>query len=853
MNIVNILENKSVIIVGPAEHVNCGDYIDSYDVVIRLNHGIKLSKLEPKKYGTKTNIVYHCVNQEPENGGEINYLESIDHLVLAYPILKPNESVNFKCGNEKYYNLIDLSNPKISSVDKEKYFEFEKKIDTRPNCGTMAIWDILNYNIKKLELIGFTLFQTSFNENYRNISNEKMLSLMKKYKTHDQEKIAKYYKELIDENKISYDNEFITNVNKVLCLESKEFKINEVIKNIHDIGYKLNFLSNNKNSNSKIIYKILMNNNDKIIINKILEYKNSNKESIFIIHKNINSNTYDIFMNDILLNSINSLKEIKYYNNNFYDLSIIIPLSLLELSFHSYINFDYIFKKLKEIGLNLNICISHSEKYYNSFLDNFVLNNNINYIFIKNEFNFNLGYNRNLWKYIANSDKIMFIDIDIPLTKDIILDLIDKSKKYDIVKPYDKNLIHLNENEKYEYLIKNKIDLNNKKSQCLFSITGGITLFDKNILIETGGYEEYNSYGYEDRCLDVIILNNKYTVFKIDNTMIHLYHPKSIENQKENFKNTRNYVIENYNCFFSNKNINDIHEFCEHKTKKLEYFCFYNKNYNSNLNLFNESNILSANLKYKKNKILIFTDSRGEYKASFNDKKIFTEKLKEYFTNFNVSCDLMLCPFSWTSTLEFIECIENKIINKDNYDFIILYTGVVEYSPRPISNYNKAYNEYNNDITFDRLVDRDRKYGKIFNNKEKIAKKIFTEQMINNNVEMNTIYENEKTKSLISLEMNEKVIISYLQKLGNKLIYINSNKIVSGWEGNYLNVNPNGRPKNINIIEDFSKQSIGKFENYINLLEWNDDEIKNYTIDNMHLTYEGSEYIYNKILSVIKK
>lgn len=136
--------------------------------------------------------------------------------------------------------------------------------------------------------------------------------------------------------------------------------------------------------------------------------------------------------------------------------------------------------------------------------------------------------------------------------------------------------------------------------------------------------------------------------------------------------------------------------------------------------------------------------------------------------------------------------------------------------------------------------------------KEIIAKKIFTKEMINNNVEYNTIYQNEKTKSLITLEMNEKVIIPYLQKLGNKLIYINSNKIVNGWEGNYLNVNSNGRPKNINIIEDFSKQSIGKFNNYINLLEWNDDEIKKYTVDNMHLSYEGSNYIYNEIIKIIE-
>ena len=98
--------------------------------------------------------------------------------------------------------------------------------------------------------------------------------------------------------------------------------------------------------------------------------------------------------------------------------------------------------------------------------------------------------------------------------------------------------------------------------------------------------------------------------------------------------------------------------------------------------------------------------------------------------------------------------------------------------------------------------------------------------------------------------MNKK-IINYLQKLENKLIYINSNKCVNDWEGNYIIKNKDGRPKNINIIEDFSKQTIGKFKNFINLLDWNDDDVKKYTVDNMHLTYEGSEFIYNEIIKLL--
>ena len=84
------------------------------------------------------------------------------------------------------------------------------------------------------------------------------------------------------------------------------------------------------------------------------------------------------------------------------------------------------------------------------------------------------------------------------------------------------------------------------------------------------------------------------------------------------------------------------------------------------------------------------------------------------------------------------------------------------------------------------------------------------------------------------------------------MIFINSNKVVKGWEGNYININPIGRPKNINIIEEYANINLNKFTNTVDLLSWNDNDVKKYTIDNMHLTYQGSEYIFNKIIKILE-
>lgn len=222
-------------------------------------------------------------------------------------------------------------------------------------------------------------------------------------------------------------------------------------------------------------------------------------------------------------------------------------------------------------------------------------------------------------------------------------------------------------------------------------------------------------------------------------------------------------------------------------------------------------------------KTLIFTDSRGQIKDSFSGRLLFTEKIKREF-----DCDLILCPYKWSTTLDFISLIESKKINIDLYDKIVLYTGVVEFSPRPLSNWEQAIS--------DKLPFLHSFLGDYLDLKETY----------------NVIYQGEDTKSIITTKAYEEVVIPYLQQLGDKLILINTNRIVPNWEGNYTNINPNGRPTNINKVAVYSEKTVGKFNNLINLLEWSDEDIRKYTVDNMHLTYAGSEYIYNKLIQYLK-
>tara|TARA_B110000046_G_C12952152_1_gene380644 strand:- start:410 stop:1183 length:774 start_codon:yes stop_codon:yes gene_type:complete len=209
------LENKRVIIVGPADYVKKGKFIDSFDVIVRVNKGHNMIK-NPLSYGSRTDILYHCAEQSEINGGPIPNDKNIKFIKFTFP------KNNIYGGGEKLDQIKMKNNYKI--VDEDKFIDFEKKIKTMPNAGTTAIWDLLNYNIKSLHITGFTMFQTNYNKLYREKAygqsintGEAALKAMTKSDNHDQKNIANYYlQDVITDNRITYDKEFIDGINKTL-------------------------------------------------------------------------------------------------------------------------------------------------------------------------------------------------------------------------------------------------------------------------------------------------------------------------------------------------------------------------------------------------------------------------------------------------------------------------------------------------------------------------------------------------------------------------------------------------------------------------------------------------------------
>jgi hypothetical protein len=187
--IQNLVENKRVCVVGPANYLNSlniGDEINNYDIVVRFNKGYNLIK-RPDIFGSRTDILYHCICQNVDNGGPITEeMVKQFHIVFSFPVLTRNEKSTFSNGTTNLYNKLPKFISKINIVDKENYLKWENDIGCRPNTGIIAIIDILNMKPKELYITGFTLFKDGYSKLYRDkIDNKKVTEENSKYKVLD--------------------------------------------------------------------------------------------------------------------------------------------------------------------------------------------------------------------------------------------------------------------------------------------------------------------------------------------------------------------------------------------------------------------------------------------------------------------------------------------------------------------------------------------------------------------------------------------------------------------------------------------------------------------------------------------
>lgn len=175
-NFLEYVKNKKVVIVGPANYIlnfNNGDYIDSYDIVVRINRGVELTNIYPNSLGTKTNILYNCMVESPDNGGiiNINFLKKhrLDWICTLprcnYQGLSKSNRLPKEASVITYIKL--KLNFNFHMMSHLLLTNLNKKINSRSNTGFASIFDILLHDPKEIFITGFSFYLDSFIKKYK--------------------------------------------------------------------------------------------------------------------------------------------------------------------------------------------------------------------------------------------------------------------------------------------------------------------------------------------------------------------------------------------------------------------------------------------------------------------------------------------------------------------------------------------------------------------------------------------------------------------------------------------------------------------------------------------------------------
>jgi len=204
-DLINLITNKRVAIVGPADYINKeltkehGEYIDNFDIVIRLNSMIKYPEEHnldlSKYYGKKFNILassfwYH--NDDPilvkKNYNRFvnynNYKDINENIILFENInrnLFNHIYQNFKSSFDKHNNFYYCNIPNfVYNNEIIKYLNNITTFKKTPTTGLLAIISILLMKPSELYVSGVSMYKDKKYNAYYDYYNEMPIEENKK-------------------------------------------------------------------------------------------------------------------------------------------------------------------------------------------------------------------------------------------------------------------------------------------------------------------------------------------------------------------------------------------------------------------------------------------------------------------------------------------------------------------------------------------------------------------------------------------------------------------------------------------------------------------------------------------------
>lgn len=180
-------KDKKILIIGGAD--TSVDYLsklnlDDFNVIVRINKG-HLILSNSKAMGTKTDVLYHCLNFDDNVGcGKIDtdklMKQGLKHFI--YPYTEDKFLHNL-------YNTLTQFDFVINRIRPNNQKQLLKNFPQRkfPTTGLRAISHVLASDFKELHITGFTFFKTPHVNGYNSITHQEVLNFISLGNNHDPE------------------------------------------------------------------------------------------------------------------------------------------------------------------------------------------------------------------------------------------------------------------------------------------------------------------------------------------------------------------------------------------------------------------------------------------------------------------------------------------------------------------------------------------------------------------------------------------------------------------------------------------------------------------------------------------
>jgi hypothetical protein len=166
----DVFKGKRVAVIGAADSAfekENGDYIDTFDVIVRVNKAPHSWSPEKAKFiGSRTDVLFHSFYENSDSGGGPIDFELYEQQGIQF-IVNPNYNIKGLMTHLNYYKR-NLNN-KITYLLPRRFYE--KMIvdfgEIIPTVGYSALYTVLNSKCKEVFITGFTFFKTPYANDYR--------------------------------------------------------------------------------------------------------------------------------------------------------------------------------------------------------------------------------------------------------------------------------------------------------------------------------------------------------------------------------------------------------------------------------------------------------------------------------------------------------------------------------------------------------------------------------------------------------------------------------------------------------------------------------------------------------------